>query len=98
LVTTLIEREKEMIEAALAQSQGRVSGSSGTARKLRIPRQTLDARSFVFLQPIAKRSKPPINSHGLSLEEGRRYDSEGLMGRGLYIGKHASEIYPSVLR
>jgi hypothetical protein len=27
-----------------------------------------------------------------------RYDFEGLMGRGLYIGKHASEIYPDVLR
>jgi formate hydrogenlyase transcriptional activator len=44
LVPTLIEREREMIEAALAQSQGRVSGPSGAALKLGIPRQTLDAR------------------------------------------------------
>jgi formate hydrogenlyase transcriptional activator len=44
LATTLVEREKEMIEAALAQCQGRVSGPSGAAHKLRIPRQTLDAR------------------------------------------------------
>lgn len=43
-VTTLVEHEKEMIEAALAQSQGRVSGPSGAANKLGIPRQTLDAR------------------------------------------------------
>jgi formate hydrogenlyase transcriptional activator len=44
LVRTLVEREKEMIETALAQCQGRVSGPSGAAHKLGIPRQTLDAR------------------------------------------------------
>ncbi len=44
LVPMLVEREKQMIEAALAQCQGRVSGPSGAARKLGIPRQTLDAR------------------------------------------------------
>ncbi|HKN01612.1 MAG TPA: sigma-54-dependent Fis family transcriptional regulator [Candidatus Binataceae bacterium] len=44
LAATLIEREKQMIEAALAQCQGRVSGPSGAAHKLGIPRQTLDAR------------------------------------------------------
>jgi formate hydrogenlyase transcriptional activator len=44
LVSTLVEREKQMIEAALAESQGRVSGANGAAKKLGIPRQTLDAR------------------------------------------------------
>ena len=44
LVPTLVQREKEMIEAALAQCQGRVSGPSGAAQKLGILRQTLDAR------------------------------------------------------
>jgi len=44
LAATLVEREKQMIEAALAQCQGRVSGPSGAAHKLGIPRQTLDAR------------------------------------------------------
>ena len=44
LASTLIERERQMIEAALAQCQGRVSGPSGAAHKLGIPRQTLDAR------------------------------------------------------
>jgi formate hydrogenlyase transcriptional activator len=44
LATTLVEREKEMIEATLARCQGRVSGPSGAAHKLGIPRQTLDAR------------------------------------------------------
>jgi formate hydrogenlyase transcriptional activator len=35
-------REREMIEAALAQSAGRISGTSGAAVKLGIPRQTLE--------------------------------------------------------
>src|ERR1700732_3356710 len=39
LVITLVEREKEIIEAALAQCQGRISGPSGAAHKLGIPRQ-----------------------------------------------------------
>jgi len=38
------EREREMIEEALAQSRGRVAGLSGAARRLGIPRQTLDSR------------------------------------------------------
>ena len=33
-----------MIEAALAECQGQVSGANGAAKKLGIPRQTLDAR------------------------------------------------------
>jgi formate hydrogenlyase transcriptional activator len=44
LVPTLVEREKEMIETALTQCRGRVSGPFGAAHKLGIPRQTLDAR------------------------------------------------------
>jgi formate hydrogenlyase transcriptional activator len=44
LVSTLVERERQMIEAALAECQGRVSGANGAAKKLGIPRQTLDAR------------------------------------------------------
>jgi formate hydrogenlyase transcriptional activator len=43
-VTTLVERERQMIETALVQCQGRVSGMNGAAKKLGIPRQTLDAR------------------------------------------------------
>jgi formate hydrogenlyase transcriptional activator len=38
------DREKEMIEAALAASRGRISGPSGAAAKLGIPRQTLESR------------------------------------------------------
>ena len=40
----LHRQEKEMIEAALAESAGRVSGPGGAAGKLGIPRATLDAR------------------------------------------------------
>lgn len=36
--------EREMIEAALAESRGRVSGPSGAAAKLRIPPSTLESR------------------------------------------------------
>jgi formate hydrogenlyase transcriptional activator len=37
-------QEKEMIEAALAESKGRVAGPSGAAIKLGIPRQTLESK------------------------------------------------------
>ena len=36
--------EREIIEAALAETRGRVSGPSGAAEKLRIPPSTLDGR------------------------------------------------------
>jgi formate hydrogenlyase transcriptional activator len=44
LVPTLAGREREMIEAALAQSRGRISGVKGAAAKLGIPRQTLERK------------------------------------------------------
>jgi len=37
-------REREIIEAALRESRGRVSGSSGAAAKLRIPASTLESK------------------------------------------------------
>jgi transcriptional regulator with GAF, ATPase, and Fis domain len=40
----LAEHEVEVIEAALAESGGRISGPSGAAMKLRIPRQTLESK------------------------------------------------------
>jgi formate hydrogenlyase transcriptional activator len=36
--------EREIIEAALTETRGRVSGSSGAAAKLGIPSSTLDHR------------------------------------------------------
>jgi len=44
LVTTLEDRERQMIEEALGQSRGRISGPTGAAAKLGIPRQTLDRK------------------------------------------------------
>src|SRR5712672_936684 len=41
---TLVKQEKEMIEAALAASQGRISGPSGAAAKLGLPSRTLDSK------------------------------------------------------
>jgi formate hydrogenlyase transcriptional activator len=38
------KREREAIEAALAESRGRISGPDGAAARLGIPRQTLDSK------------------------------------------------------
>jgi DNA-binding NtrC family response regulator len=43
-LSVLADRELEMIEAALAESHGRIAGPSGAAAKLRIPRQTLESK------------------------------------------------------
>jgi len=43
-LASLSDREKEMIENALAQSRGRVSGPLGAAARLGIPRSTLESR------------------------------------------------------
>jgi len=42
--SVLEDSEVEMIEAALADTHGRVSGPSGAAAKLGIPRQTLESK------------------------------------------------------
>jgi len=40
--------EREMIEAALAESRGRVAGPAGAAAKLRIPASTLESKIKAF--------------------------------------------------
>jgi formate hydrogenlyase transcriptional activator len=40
----LLRQEKEMIEAALTESQGRISGVAGAAAKLGLPARTLDSK------------------------------------------------------
>jgi formate hydrogenlyase transcriptional activator len=44
LATSIAERERAIIEAALTESEGRVAGPLGAAAKLGIPRQTLDSK------------------------------------------------------
>jgi transcriptional regulator with PAS, ATPase and Fis domain len=44
LTQTVQNYEKELIEAALAESNGKVAGSDGAAAKLGIPRSTLDLK------------------------------------------------------
>jgi formate hydrogenlyase transcriptional activator len=44
LVMTIADREREIIEAALAECGGQVAGPKGAATKLGIPRQTLDSK------------------------------------------------------
>jgi formate hydrogenlyase transcriptional activator len=44
LTENLRSYEKQLIESALAESNGKVAGSDGAAAKLGIPRSTLDAR------------------------------------------------------
>ena len=43
-LSALADREVEMIEAALAETHGRIAGPSGAAAKLGIPRQTLESK------------------------------------------------------
>ena len=43
-LSALADREVEMIEAALAESRGRISGPSGAAATLGVPRQTLESK------------------------------------------------------
>jgi PAS domain S-box-containing protein len=44
LVASLIDQERQLIESALSECRGRVSGASGAAAKLGIPRSTLESR------------------------------------------------------
>jgi len=44
LTQTVQNYEKELIEAALAESNGKVAGPNGAAAKLGMPRSTLDLR------------------------------------------------------
>jgi formate hydrogenlyase transcriptional activator len=44
LVADLVEHEREMLEAALRESEGVIGGPTGAAVKLGIPRQTLESK------------------------------------------------------
>jgi len=68
LAGALVRQEKEMIEAALGESQGRVSGPGGAAAKLGLPARTLESKikrlkinKFRFKAPLAEQpaARPP---------------------------------------
>ena len=60
-VTTLAEGERALIIAALAESRGRISGPSGAAAKLGIPRQTLESKiKALHLDTLAFRASQPF--------------------------------------
>jgi formate hydrogenlyase transcriptional activator len=59
-ISVLAEQEAGIIEAALAESRGRVSGPSGAATKLRMQRQTLES----------KIKRLGINKYGFVVESG----------------------------
>jgi formate hydrogenlyase transcriptional activator len=44
LATALVNQEREIIEAALAESRGRISGPKGAAGRLGMPRTTLESK------------------------------------------------------
>ena len=66
-LSALADREVEMIEAALAETHGRVSGPWGAAAKLGIPRQTLESSSITDLGTIGYQYWSLIYDHINSL-------------------------------
>jgi formate hydrogenlyase transcriptional activator len=48
LAASLVEREREMLEAALREAEGVIGGPKGAASKLGIPRQTLESKIRKF--------------------------------------------------
>src|SRR5262249_53356462 len=61
LVVARAEHERALIEAALAECRGRVSGPAGAAAKLGLPRQTLESKITALgidIQPLKPRRGP----------------------------------------
>ena len=42
--THIVDQEKQLIEAALAETGGKIAGTTGAASRLGLPRQTLESR------------------------------------------------------
>jgi formate hydrogenlyase transcriptional activator len=61
-LSALADRAVEMIEAALAECHGRISGPSGAAAKLGIPRQTLESKIRRLGIDRYGRTEPSLNS------------------------------------
>jgi formate hydrogenlyase transcriptional activator len=54
LVAARAEHERALIEAALAECRGRVSGPAGAAAKLGLPRQTLESKIKALGIPLQR--------------------------------------------
>jgi formate hydrogenlyase transcriptional activator len=54
LVAARAEHERALIEAALSECRGRVSGPSGAAAKLGLPRQTLESKIKALGIPLQR--------------------------------------------
>jgi formate hydrogenlyase transcriptional activator len=56
-----------MIEAALAESKGRISGPSGAAARLGVPRQTLDSKiANLQISKIRFKTNPALETPAYS--------------------------------
>jgi formate hydrogenlyase transcriptional activator len=67
LTSSLAGREREMIEAALAESKGRISGPSGAAARLGVPRQTLDSKiANLQISKIRFKTNPALETPAYS--------------------------------
>ena len=83
LSEALTNTEKEMIEAALEETGGRVSGPSGAAVKLGIPRSTLESRirSLQINKHLFRSERPALSTGGAgALRQGARRPSERPLG------------------
>jgi formate hydrogenlyase transcriptional activator len=68
LSEALTNTEKEMIEGALEETGGRVSGPSGAAAKLGIPRSTLESRirSLQINKHLFRSERPPLSTEDVA--------------------------------
>jgi DNA-binding NtrC family response regulator len=55
IVRARAEHERALIEAALSECRGRVSGPAGAAAKLGLPRQTLESKIKTLGIPLQRR-------------------------------------------
>jgi DNA-binding NtrC family response regulator len=83
LSEALANTEKEMIEAALEETGGRVSGPSGAAVKLGIPRSTLESRirNLQISKHLFRSERPTLSTNrAATLRQGAQRPSERPLG------------------
>jgi len=83
LAEELVARERQLIEAALGDAKGRVSGPSGAAAKLGIPGSTLESKSPRHI--VLPRDRHPCRRIGA--QSSRSLRPAALAGRHESCGK-----------